>query len=262
MDLLKKRIGQALALFSVAPFLMGFEPRRDEGLTVGVGGSAGRGHYSTGCGQRSYYEEFAAGSLSLDYTYPHDSARVYSPRVTIGGALAAGVTETKLIAEDDMNPEWLVANPQIDIRRAALAGFLLRLDWTYLGLGAGGVLAVPEWHQGELDANALPAAEVRVGPWKHVYATASMGGGFAMPVPVPFEFAAGLGWQGSHFGAWLGRAVSGYDAPENLLTLSYRFRRVTVLGSVGLYADVDESYPRDDKPGDNSRAALGLRFNL
>ncbi len=257
-----KRFYRGLALFPVLPFLMGFEPRRDEGLTVGVGAGAGRGHYSTGCAQKRYQQEYAAGCLSLDYTFAHDSARVYRPRVTVGGMLAAAGTDTRLIADKDADPEWLSDDERTISRRSAMAGALLRLDWAYLGLGAGGILAYPEWHQGNLESPAFPVAEARLGPWKKVFMRVSMGGGFAMPDPVPFDIAFGLGWQGNRFGAWLGLAAPTYEAPENLLTLSYRLRDITILGSVGMYLEDDGSYPGHYGFGDYSRAALGLRYGL
>lgn len=259
---MRPHFARGLLLFAVAPFLLGFEPRRDEGFTVGLGGGGGRGHYSPACSQRGYQQEFAAGSVALDYTFAHDSARVYRPRVTAGGLLGAAGTDTRLVYDGESGRDGASAGGKDVEHKAAIAGLLLRLDWAYLGLGAGFMLATPYWRQGTIDQPAQPLGEVRLGPWRHVYMTASMGGGFAQPVPVPFDIAFGLGWQGSDFGAWLGHAYAPYESTEILLSLSYRVRSATLFGTAGLFTADNGYAPEFFERGEASRLALGVRFPL
>lgn len=258
----RSHLSRGLLLFATLPFLMGFEPRRDEGFTVGLGGGAGRGHYTTACSQQGYQQEFAAAAVALDYTFAHDSARVYRPRVTVGGLLAAAGTDTRLVYDSATGLAGSAANEEDRERQAAIANLLLHLDWTYVGLGAGIMLTAPGWHQGNMYSNAFPLVEVRLGPWEHVYMTTTLGGGFALPVPVPFDIAFGWGWQGSEFGAWLGHALTPYESAEHLLSLSYRLRSVTLLGSAGLFAEDNGFTPEYFERGEFSRLALGLRFKL
>lgn len=250
------------AALTLSPFLMAFDPHREEGLTLGAGGNLGRGHYSSSCAKEMYREEFSSAAVSAEYTFAQDSADWRWPQVTLGGRGGAAFSETRLVATLEKDSIWNRNEGPIRERRYAASEWLLHLDWKYVGVQGGVLTSIPEYKLGDRRFRVFPAGELRVGPWHRFYATYSLGSGFALPVSYPLEVAVGLGWQGSNFGGWLGQAGQFYESSETRLSLSYRLHPVTLLGSAGLLTKSDGSFPGHYEGGDPIRLALGLRWHL
>jgi hypothetical protein len=241
---------------------MAFDPHREEGVTLGAGGNLGRGHYSSSCAQEMHRERFASGAVSAEYTFARDSVSEWWPQVTLGGKTGAVFFETQLVATREDNSDWMPMSASPREQWSSVAEGQLQLDWTYVGLQGGAVMIYPKQDIENRFRTVFPSGELRIGSLESFFVTASLGGGFAVPVAYPFEVAYGLGWQGSDFGAWMGITGQYYHGSEIRLLMNYRLHPVTLLGSFGVLTDDDGSFPGHYGRGEPIRLAMGMRWHL